>query len=268
MENRQSVPAGRQTAGSGHSVASGLPSRLAGLCVFLDIDGTLLDLAQTPDAVVVPNGLDADLAGLAARVGGALALVTGRPVDFVETLFPGHGFFVAGLHGAEIRTPGSVEPAFALGVRRFEEAKTRIAEAARNWPGVLVEDKGIAVALHYRLSPASEAAVNALMTEIQRSVPGWELQPGKCVLELRPAGRDKGGALKAFMEHAPFIGRLPLAIGDDVTDEAMFRAANDAGGLSVRVAGAGFPTAARGHVASPAALRAWIAAQSREGDRE
>lgn len=262
------MPARRQTAGFEQSVASGLPSRLSGLSVFLDIDGTLLDLAQTPDAVIVPKGLENDLGGLSARVGGALALVTGRSVDFVERLFPRQVFFVAGLHGAEIRAPGSAEPAFDPGLREFEEAKARIAQAARKWPGVLVEDKGIAVALHYRQAPAREAVVNALMTEIERCVPGWELQPGKFVLELRPAGRDKGDALRAFMERTPFIGRLPLAIGDDVTDEAMFRAANDAGGLSVRVGDPGYPTAARGHVATPSALRAWIAALSLEEDSE
>lgn len=262
------MPARRQVAGSEHSVASGLPNRLSGLSVFLDIDGTLLDLAETPDAVIVPKGLTADLGRLSARVGGALALVTGRSLDFVEKLFPGHDFFIAGLHGAEIRSPGSAEQASVSGLRNLEEAKARIVETARQWPGVLAEDKGNAVALHYRQAPAYEAVVQDFMAEILRSVPGWELQPGKFVLELRPAGRDKGDALKIFMERTPLVGRLPLAVGDDVTDEAMFRVANDMGGLSVRVGDPGEPTAARGHVASPALLRAWIAARGIEEDKE
>ncbi|MGO4842335.1 trehalose-phosphatase, partial [Rhizobiaceae sp. 2RAB30] len=99
-----------------------------------------------------------------------------------------------------MRSPGSAEAAFALDRRAFDEAKAKIEEMARQWPGVLAEDKGGAIALHYRQAPASEADVRKFMAEIVRSVPGWELQPGKFVLELRPAGRDKGEALKIFME--------------------------------------------------------------------
>lgn len=260
------MPARRQAAGSARVFDSGLPNRLSGLCLFLDVDGTLLDLAETPDAVVVPPRLLTDLSRLSARLGGALALITGRPVSFVDRLFPGSGFFVAGLHGAEIRTGNASGPAVPVTYEGLETAKVRIERAVGSWPGVLVEDKGIAVALHYRQAPEFEPDVRALMEEIAGSVPGWTLLSGKFVLELRPAGRDKGDALKIFMEQPPFVGRLPLAIGDDVTDEAMFRVANDAGGFSVRVGGRGDPTAAQGRVGTPAELRAWIAARSQDGD--
>jgi len=259
MDKGQTLPDRRLAADASRIVASDLPDRLDGFCVFLDIDGTLLDLAGTPDAVIVPDGLQSDLRGLSARLGGALALVTGRTVDFVDRLFPGNGFFVAGLHGAELRTGEAGIPAFVAD-DGLEAAKARMRRAAQAWPGVLVEDKGIAVAAHYRQAPVMERAVRALMEEIAASIGrGWTLQAGKFVLELRPAGRDKGDALKAFMERPPFVGRLPLAIGDDVTDEAMFRAANDAGGLSVGVGKPLHPTAARGRIGTPAELREWIA---------
>lgn len=261
------MPDRRDAAGPTRVVASGLPSRLSGLCLFLDVDGTLLDLAETPDAVVVPPGLQADLDGLSSRLGGALALVTGRPLDFVDRLFPGNDFFLAGLHGAEIRAGNSTAGPLLPADDALEAAKARIVQAARNWPGVLVEDKGIAVALHYRQAPAREPLVRALMEEIAASIgPGWTLQAGKFVVELRPAGRDKGDALRTFMELQPFVGRLPLAIGDDVTDEAMFRAANDAGGLSIRVGKRCHASAARGCVGTPAELRDWIAARGQRGN--
>lgn len=257
----------RRNAARPRRVASGLPSRLGGLCIFLDVDGTLLDLAETPDAVIVPPGLQADLDGLSSRLGGALALVTGRPLGFVDRLFPGNGFFLAGLHGAEIRAGSSTAAPVLAADAALEAAKARIGQASRNWPGVLVEDKGSAVALHYRQAPAMEPLVHALMEEIAASIgPGWTLQAGKFVVELRPAGRDKGDALRTFMELPPFVGRLPLAIGDDVTDEAMFTAANDAGGLSVRVGKPGHASAAHGYVGTPAELRDWIAAHGQRGN--
>lgn len=237
---------------------SSLPDRLDGYCLFLDLDGTLLELAEAPDAVVVPPGLPAELTKLSALLDGALALVTGRPLAFVDRLFPGNSFFLAGLHGAEIRTPDAGRALIAPTDRGLEAAKERIRHVAAKWPGVLVEDKGLAVAAHYRQAPEMKIPVHALMNEIASSVPGWTLQCGKFVAELRPAGRDKGDAVRHFMERLPFSGRSPLAIGDDVTDEEMFTAVNAMGGVSLRVGPPSETTVARGRIGTPGDLRRWI----------
>lgn len=246
-----------QTTG-GLQVPAGLPGDVSGLAVFLDIDGTLLDIADTPDGISVPSGLPKALARLAARLGGAVALVTGRSLATVDRLFPGLPVVVNGLHGAEWRDgAGRV---FGTGLTdEFSAAKHLLREQAARWPGVIFEDKGAAFAAHYRLAPASEGQVRHLMQALSESVgDGWKLQEGKAVVELRPRGRDKGDALMQTMGHEAFAGRLPLAIGDDVTDEAMFAAANRLGGLSVRVGTDRRDTLAQGRVASPADVRAWV----------
>lgn len=240
----------------------GLPHMVDSLAVFLDIDGTLLDIADRPDGIVVPPGLPEALARLARRLGGAVALVTGRSIATVDRLFPGVPVAVNGLHGAEWRDAAG--RTFGPGITPgFSAAKHRLREQAARWPGVILEDKGAAFAAHYRLAPASEAQVRRLMQALSDSVgDGWKLQQGKAVVELRPSGRDKGDALMQTMEDKAFAGRLPLAIGDDVTDEAMFAAANRLGGLSIRVGELG-QSVAQGCVASPVEVRAWIERVSR-----
>lgn len=235
-----------------------LPDRLDGHCLFLDLDGTLLDLAEAPDAVVVPPGLQTHLSKLSTLLGGALALVTGRPLSFVDRLFPGNAFFLAGLHGAEMRSPTGGAALAVAEDRRLEAVKKWLRHAASQWPGVLVEDKGLAVAMHYRQAPDMERRVGDLMKGTASSVPGWTLQTGKFVVELRPAGRDKGDAVRTFMERSPFSGRSPLAIGDDVTDERMFAAVNAMGGASFRVGPRSARTIARGCIETPGELRRWI----------
>ena len=234
-----------------------LPQDVQGRALFFDVDGTLVDIADRPDGVVVPEGLAAALARLERRLGGAMALITGRSVAVVEGLFPGFPVALAGLHGAEWRQGGEVTrpeatPAFVAGRERLRGALAAL-------PGTIFEDKGVAFAAHYRLAPTQEATVARLMAEIAAEVgEGWQIQPGKAVIELRPAGRSKGDALAAFMAAAPFAGRRPLAFGDDVTDEAMFRAALAAGGDACLI-GPPRETVARHRLPSPAALRDWIA---------
>lgn len=241
----------------GPHVQASLPRALDGLAVFFDVDGTLIDIADRPDGVVVAPGLAAALARMEERLGGAMALITGRSVAVIEGLFPDFTGALAGLHGAEERLGGrtsrpGLTPAFAAG-------RDRLRRTLATLPGTVFEDKGAAFAAHFRLSPDHEDAVTRLMEEIAAEVgEGWTLQPGKAVIELRPAGRSKGEALARFMAAPPFAGRRPLAFGDDVTDEAMFAAANRLGGLSCRI-GAAAPTAAGLRLPSPAALRAWIA---------
>lgn len=227
--------------------------------VFLDIDGTLIDLAETPDGVVVPPDLPKNIKALSDRLGGALALVTGRAISLADSLFSPFQLPIAGLHGAERRGAGghiervTITPA-------FEAMKLAIADEAKALSGVIVEDKGAAVGAHFRLSPEHQTAVDEMMQRYLKSVaPDWTLQRGKMVIEIRPASADKGKAVEAFLEEMPFRGRRPLAIGDDVTDEAMFQAVNRIGGQSRRVGAPGADTAARASIASPEKLRRLIA---------
>ncbi|WP_188823379.1 trehalose-phosphatase [Brucella endophytica] len=237
---------------------------LGNWAVFFDIDGTLLDIAESPEAVRVPDGLIDNLLDLGGKLGGALALVTGRSISFVDTLFPDARFPVAGLHGGEIRdATGRVERSEPTA--DFLRAKEELRERAARWPDILVEDKQAAIAVHYRQAPQLEGEMRRLMEEIAALAgPGWILQHGKMVLELRPAAHDKGHAVETFMRAPPFVGRRPLAFGDDVTDEAMFAEVNARGGLSVRIGLPGERSSAAGlYLENPAALRNWISQRAR-----
>lgn len=236
---------------------AGLPSAVDGWAVFLDVDGTLLDIAPRPDAIVVPDGLLEDLRMLSVRVGGALALVSGRNLALLKRLFPDLPCSLAGLHGVEIEFPDGTSFAIPRS-NELDAAVQALVAAAAQWPGVVVEDKGAAFAAHYRLAPRFAPAVEARMMEIAEKLGDKAIvQRGKSVVEIRPSGHDKGSALKALMTSPPFAGRRPLAIGDDLTDEAMFEAANGLDGLSVRV---GEPRATLAHLAvsSPTDVRSWI----------
>lgn len=243
--------------------AAGLPVSIDGWAVFLDIDGTLLDIADTPGAVTVPGGLREDLEMLSRRTGGALALVTGRSIAFVDEAFPDHGFHVAGLHGAEWRDASGRRSDGGPGTG-LAAARRLLDEKAADWPGVVVEDKGAAFATHYRLVPHLESVVRRFMESLAEGLgDGWHLQRGKSVVEIRPAGSDKGAVVERFMALPPFRGRRPLAVGDDLTDEAMFAVVNRLGGLSVRVGRSLQPSSAATVVDSPAAVREWIAGVAR-----
>ncbi|WP_377297607.1 trehalose-phosphatase [Rhizobium sp. SGZ-381] len=231
-----------------------LSSEPHGWAVFLDIDGTLIDLAETPEGIVVPPDLAGHLETLSKRLGGALALVTGRALPFADALFSPLVLPIAGLHGAERRrADGSIDkvddtPAFATLKRSLERVTA-------DWPGVLIEDKGAAVAAHYRQAPDRQEALLSVMTSaLEEAGPDYALQRGKMVIEIRPARASKGAALRAFLSEPAFAGRKPIAIGDDLTDEAMFKVANELGGLSIRI-GEGGETAARLSLPSAEALR-------------
>ncbi|MCO5732686.1 trehalose-phosphatase [Rhizobium sp. SSA_523] len=243
------------TLHSGEDVLVSLLGQPDSWALFLDIDGTLLDLAATPDAIIVPPELADHLARLANRLDGALALVTGRALVYADTLFSPLVLPIAGLHGAERRrADGSVDsvaqdPAFST-------LKASLARVTGDWNGVLIEDKGAAVAAHYRQAPQWQQSVEAVMhSALEEAGPDYALQRGKMVIEIRPARASKGAAVRAFLSEPPFVGRKPIAIGDDVTDEAMFKVANDMGGCSIRIGEPTAETAARYTIASADALR-------------
>lgn len=228
--------------------------------LFFDIDGTLIDLAPTPESIFIPDDLAANLAALSRHLNGALALVTGRALSYADQLFTPHYFPIAGLHGTERRLlDGSIiraEPTAA-----FLAVKHDLATLERDFPGVLVEDKGGAIAAHFRQAPTAADAVEKTMQDaVIKAGPGYELQKGKMVLEIRPDSADKGRALDAYMAGQPFAGRIPVALGDDVTDEAMFKRVNALGGMSIRVGEPSDETDATARLDQPQAVRDMIAA--------
>lgn len=256
-------PSPSGSSGSAEEIFSMIEREPNRPALYLDIDGTLLDIAPTPEAIVVPRGLADQLAALAAKLDGAVALVTGRSIARVDALFEPHRFPVAGLHGAEMRLPdgGLVEPALSYAFFAVKEELHNRSEALR---GVVFEDKGAAVALHFRLAPHHEAAVGALMQQAAATIgESWVLQDGKMVVELKPARSGKGKALERLMATAPFRGRYPIAVGDDLTDEEMFTVATAAGGAAIRIGDATAPTAARAWIGSPTELRRLLASVAR-----
>ncbi|WP_133770593.1 trehalose-phosphatase [Enterovirga rhinocerotis] len=223
--------------------------------LFLDFDGTLVDIAERPDAVVVEAGLPASLSALWQRLDGALAIVTGRTVEVVTGFLGDPGFDVCGMHGLERRVGGRLSRPDGLADLGTDVAALRSAFADR--PGVLVEDKGVGVALHWRLAPEAEADALAAMAALAaRLGEGYRIQDGKAVREIVPAASGKGGAIRALMEHPPYLGRIPVFAGDDRTDESGFEAVNALGGISIKL-GDG-PTAAAHRLPSAPAFRAWL----------
>lgn len=200
---------------------------------FLDVDGTLIDIAERPEGVVVPPGLPETLMALAEGANGALALVSGRSLASLDALFGADRFAAAGVHGAEIRLSagGPSDRAPAL----HEDLRHALRETAAEFEGVFAEDKEYAVAIHYRAHPEVAPVLQRALTEVVGQISGIEIMPGHCVFEVRRKGIDKGAAVERFMAAPAFAGRRPVFIGDDVTDEAGFRAVNRAGGIAVAV---------------------------------
>jgi trehalose 6-phosphate phosphatase len=228
--------------------------------VFLDIDGTLIELAPSPDRVHVSPSLVALLQSLRRRLGGAVALITGRAISDVDRLFPGMRLPIAGQHGCERRDTQGALYLHASKTTTLVRLRELFTEFARRHEGLLLEDKGATLALHYRRVPQLAAHVHRTMRETVASTgtTGYRLQPGKRLLELRPDGRDKGAAIRDFMAEQPFRGRCPVFIGDDRGDEHGFAVVERLGGWSIKV-GAG-ATRARYRLPDVTAVVAWLAA--------
>jgi trehalose 6-phosphate phosphatase len=259
----RAIPIRMSTAPSAAAEHDVLPppprADMASLALFVDVDGTLVDIAARPDAVVVDAALPSTLKRLKAKLGGALAPVSGRPVRDIDALLD-LGGTAAGLHGAELRGPDGAALAAPILHEGLDAARRRAVEAAAAIPGLLVEDKGGAIALHYRAAPDAELDVRRAATAmLDAAGDGYELLHGKLVIELKPASSDKGAALAALMTIAPFAGRTPWMIGDDATDEDAFAEVNAERGVSI-VVGPRRPTVARYALAGPAEARAWLAA--------
>jgi len=239
--------------------AEELAQRLGEWAILLDIDGTLLDLAPTPREVWVPPGLAESLSRLHDRTSGALALVSGRSLNDIDLIFAPEQFPAVGGHGAEMRISTDSEAVAVHAPPMDKELKRRLAAIAKLSPGILLEDKGCSLALHYRLAPHAEKAIYEAVSLIRADLPNApiEVLPGKCVCEIKQSGFDKATGVRELMTHAPFLGRRPIFIGDDVTDESVFAMMPDVGGLAFSVG-----RRAQGvtdYFDEPRDVRAWLA---------
>jgi trehalose 6-phosphate phosphatase len=221
--------------------------------LFLDFDGTLVDIAERPDAIVVEPDLPAVLLRLRQALDGALALVSGRAVTTIDAFLGTEAFDAAGLHGLEARIGGTLHPCRPEDHPRLRRGLRWLRETL-DAPGIVIEDKGCSVGVHWRLAPdhttlAKEAA-EQLAAELG---PEYRIQHGKMVAEVLPAHAGKGGAISRFLGAPPYAGRVPVFVGDDLTDEDGFALVNGLGGVSIRV-GAG-ETRATYRAASAAAFR-------------
>ena len=232
-----------------------LPSLHLQAALFLDFDGTLVDIAETPDAVHVPLALIDTIAALHGLLGGALAIVSGRQIDALDRFLGPLALAAAGEHGAQRRNArGELEESPAPDLAAVVQTANAL---SMEDPGVIVERKHAAVAVHYRLAQYWESACRSAMLAAIAYRPQLEVLFGKCVVEVKRAGVNKGTAIKAFMEEVPFQGRTPIFFGDDTTDESGFTAVQRMHGIAVKV-GSG-PSGALHRLADPAALSRWLA---------
>lgn len=225
--------------------------------LFLDLDGTLLEIAERPDSVCVDGGIKTLIALLHDEFGGAVALITGRSIAGIDVLFSPLRVPVAGQHGLERRDGNGNIHEHRDGRRLLDRARVDLARWAMQHPGVQIEDKGLSIAMHYRQVPM-------LGVELEAFLRGWlaghrsglQAQLGKMVIELKPSGRDKGMAIGEFLCEMPFKGRRPVFVGDDLTDEFGFTFVNGYDGVSVKV-GPG-DTVAQYHLTDVTAVRRWL----------
>ena len=225
--------------------------------VFLDYDGTLVEIAPTPEEARADPELLLLLQLLQERLDGALAIVTGRPVGDIDALLHPLRLTVAALHGLAVRRRDGSTMVAPVATALLDPVRDAFSAFAADHSGTRVEDKGLSVALHFRgAAGAADAADRLAQALAEASEGALRLQRGKMVVELLPAGTDKGTGIAGLMDTVPFAGRRPVFVGDDVTDEAGFAAVNRLGGMSVKV-GDGSTAAAR-RLPDVAAVRAWL----------
>ena len=225
-------------------------------CLFLDVDGTLIELTETPFETQASEDLKAVLKEVAERLGGALALVSGRSVEYLDALFAPLRLPSAGLHGVERRKATGVMHGASFTDTQLDRARTALKEFVHDHPGTLLEDKGRTVAVHFRMAPQFEPEVRETVTAIAAALgTNYQVQAGSMMLEIKPRGFNKGGAVQAFMKEPPFSGRRPVYVGDDLTDLDGFRVVDSLGGVSIAV---GDRVQGQYRLVDPAAVREWL----------
>ena len=227
--------------------------------LFLDVDGTMLDIAATPDRVVVPEGLAETIARLERLLGGALAIVSGRTLANIDRLFFPLRTRAAGVHGAEMRFDPNAAAVESPGAAPLPDSLWReFAAVTLAFPGALAENKRYSFTAHFRAAPQAAAPLRAALQSLLAGRPtdGRELTDTLCAYELRPSRVNKGEAVRRFLERAPFVGRRPMFVGDDASDEFGFRSVADRRGFAFAV-GAARPQV--DHVfTDPATVRLWL----------
>jgi trehalose 6-phosphate phosphatase len=228
--------------------------------LFLDLDGTLAELVETPDAVRLAPGLADRLARIHRFLGGALAIVSGRSTAFLDRLLAPVALPVVGLHGAEwrARAGGPVVMTSPQAPDALAPLRPLLEQFAARHPGVILEDKVGSLVLHFRQRPEAAAeAEEAARRAVHRLGDRWHTLLGKMMVEIKPRDVDKGSALRRAMAESPFAGRVPAFVGDDLTDEDGFAAVNQAGGYSIKV-GSESPSAARYRLSDVDAVHRWL----------
>jgi len=234
-----------------------VPAPKPGWAYFLDLDGTLLDFTDHPAVAQSDTRLRALIEGLQRTAGGAVAVISGRAIKDVDALLGGLRLPVAGQHGTERRDAGGRITHHAFPTERLDWARDRLAEAVAHRSGLVLEHKGLSLALHYRRAPRLAGYAHRLVRSLApRLGAQFCIQPGKRIVELKPAGKDKGAAVLEFMQEEPFRGRTAVFVGDDATDEFGFATVNRLGGHSIKV-GPG-RTVARWRLRDVRAVRSWL----------
>jgi trehalose 6-phosphate phosphatase len=228
------------------------------LALFLDVDGTLLEIAATPDLVRVPSSLRNTLQLTFERAQGAFALLSGRSLEDLDKLFFPSVFPASGMHGLEVRLRGGRIVRPEIDPSMLDRARAWLRMLQKGNRGLLLEDKGIALAMHCRLAPKLASEIEMVMSEMSAELgEAFIMRPGKCVFELMPRGFDERTAIQLFMKEPEFAGRTPVFVGDDPTDEVGFQAVNEMGGHSIRV-GKLEETAAQYCFSSVSTVVAWL----------
>ncbi len=235
-----------------------LPKPARDWALFLDFDGTLVEIAETPDAVRVSPALVPVLRDLNDLLGGAVAVVSGRAIADIDARLGASDFPAAGLHGLELRLDREGEVENAVDPARLDHFRERFGAFVAEHEGLLMEDKGAAVTLHYRRRPDLAEAASEAVERALEGQEGFHALRGKMVIEVKPDGADKGGAVRSLMATPAFEGRVPVYLGDDVTDEHAMQAAAELGGFGIKV-GEG-ETVAAYRLDSVPAVHGWLAA--------
>jgi trehalose 6-phosphate phosphatase len=224
--------------------------------LFLDFDGTLVDIAPTPDSIEVPPRLAAQLAALQRLTDGAVAIVTGRDVADIERHLPDFDGPIAGGHGSHFRTPDGNITTINFDADRLVAIKRKLAGFAKTVNGLHVEDKTAGCVLHYRQAPDAGRDAHDFVGRLLEGQHGFVAEAAKMAVEIRSEDINKASAVASLAADPPFEGRVPVFAGDDTSDEPAFQWVNMNGGHSIRV-GQG-PTAAQFAAASPGELALWI----------
>src|SRR4051812_76003 len=257
------VKASAERRSAARSAVDRVPAPRSEWAYFFDIDGTLVDIAPSPSEIVVERELRALVCELFDATRGALALISGRSISDVDSIFRETRLPLAGQHGLERRSwKGDITRQQAQS-HEIDFAREKLAAAIAAHPDLLLEDKGLSLALHYRSAPSLASFAHRTMRAIASAIgPEFTLQSGKCVVELKPSGKNKGDAVRDFMKEEPFHGRTPVFVGDDVTDEHGFAVVNSMNGHSIKV-GSG-ETVARWRLPNVRSVRSWLKRRDEE----